>query len=421
MAVSEIEVPDYLKDPEPRPTTYTIISVDDHLVEPPEMFKDREPSRFRGRFPRVVDLEKGKSYSREHLKLNPVVVDREGRQAWEYEGRLYLQVGLNAVAGYTNLSGLAEEPASFDQMRPGCFDIRARVHDMDLGGIWASMNFPSQIAGFGGLIFSRSSDVELGKAVTRAWNDWLYEGWYSPFPDRIIPLGITFLSDPVEGAEEIRRNAERGFPAVTFPEMPHKVGYPPVHSDYWDPLFRACEETGTAVCLHSGSSGLLERPEGAGFAEKGLALLQAASLLTCVEWLWSGVPAKYPNLNIVLSEGGIGWVAMLLDRLDYVVDHSGTARDYRAWTGGRHPSELLLDRFWFCTIDDPSTLCTLDRIGEDHVMVEVDYPHADSTWPDTQYLLQRRFESSQLSEEQIRKVTHLNAAKLFRHPLPETR
>ena len=99
---------------------------------------------------------------------------------------------------------------------------------MDINGVWASVNFPSGVTGFGGTLFSELDDAELGLACVRAWNDWLFEDWHGSYPERIVPLGITYLRDPELGAEEIRRNAKRGFTAVTMPEQPHRQGLPPI-------------------------------------------------------------------------------------------------------------------------------------------------------------------------------------------------
>ena len=99
---------------------------------------------------------------------------------------------------------------------------------MDVNGVWASLNFPSQISGFCGRVFFGAQDQALGAACVRAWNDWLYDEWASVHPERIIPLGIACLSDPVEAATEIRRNAARGFKAVALPERPHAVGVHPL-------------------------------------------------------------------------------------------------------------------------------------------------------------------------------------------------
>ena len=108
---------------------------------------------------------------------------------------------------------------------------------------------------------------------------------------------------------------------------------------------------------------------------------------------------------------------MLLDRLDYVLTHSGSGGS-QDWSADFSPSDALRRNFWFCTIDDPSTLAARYRIGVDHIMVEVDYPHADSTWPDTQSLLASRFRDLPAGEVEL--MTHGNAAALFRHPLPDS-
>jgi predicted TIM-barrel fold metal-dependent hydrolase len=297
---------------------------------------------------------------------------------------------------------------------------------MDLGGIWASVNFPSQITGFCGSVYSGCSDPELGLACVRAYNDWYLEEWVTPFPDRFVPMGITYLADPGAGAAEVRRNAARGFTAVSLPEQPQKLGYPTLHSGWWDPVVEACAETGTVICLHVGSSGITSdaMPLDGPLVEFTATLFSSLSLHACTDWLWSGYPLRFPELAIAMSEGGLGWVPMLADRLDYIFEVSGHGR--KAWPAGADnpdglsPTQVLLRNFWFCSVDDPSIWPIRDRIGVDHIMIEVDYPHADSTWPDTQDFLARRLASLPLQE--ARMVTHGNAAALFRHPLPrETR
>ena len=291
------------------------------------------------------------------------------------------------------------------------------MRDQDINGVWASLNFPSQITGFSGRVFSQCSDPELGHAVTRAWNDWFHDEWWQPYPERSIPNGITFLTDPELGAAEIRRNAARGFRSVTLPERPHHVGLPTLFSGYWDPIVAACEETDTVISLHVGSSGMADLPLDAPRLALGATLFGQLSLSACAEWLWSGIPVRFPNVKIAMSEGGIGWVAMLLDRLDNIVNRSGYGLDFDA--GGLLPADVLQRNFWFCTIDDPSTIDTRARIGIDHVMLEVDYPHGDSTWPDTQDVIEEYW--GHLPVEELRKLTHENAAALFRWPLPAER
>lgn len=382
----------FLPDPLPREVKYTVISVDDHVVEPPHLFETYLPAKLRAAGPQLIENELG-------------------QQVWQFEGNIYSQVGMNAIAGRRHET-VKVEPFRFEHMRPGCYDIGARIADMDLGGIWAMMNFPSMITGFCGRVFSFANDAEVGKSAVRAWNDWIYEEWFRPHPTRIIPLGIAYLTDPHEAAREIRRNAERGFVSVSMPERPQAIGLPSLwNREHWTPIIKACVETDTVISIHVASTGGYPLPEGAPALALGATLFGQLSLQACAEWLWSGYAVEHPTLKIAMSEGGIGWVAMLLDRLDNIIDRSryGLGWDIR-------PAEVLKRNFWFCTIDDPSTIDTRYRIGVENILFETDYPHGDGTWPDTQLLIEKVW--GHLPEADIRAICCENAAKLYRHPLP---
>ena len=384
-----------LPDPETRDVNYTLISVDDHLLEPPDTFEGRLPAKYKDQAPKVVETE-------------------EGHEVWYFEDQPYFQVGFMCVAGRPK-EDHRFEPCRFSEVRPGCYNIDARIKDMDIGGIHASVNFPSGVTGFGGTLFSETEDRDLGLACVRAWNDWLFDDWFSPYKERIVPLGITYLSYPEKGAEEIRRNAARGFTAVTFPEQPHMLGYPSVYDPSWDPIMRACAETETVLNLHIGASGFPKMPPGAPMLELGATLFGPMAVSACAEWLWSPWPVKYPDLKIAMSEGGIGWVAMLIDRVDNIMARSGYGA---GWSDKQNtPTDVLRRNFWFCMIDDPSTITTRHTIGVENILFESDFPHGDGTWPDTQQVMKDVL--GDLPVEEIRMIAHENAAKLYRHPLPE--
>ena len=379
----------------PLPHRYRIVSADDHLIEPPDLFEGRMPAALQDRAPRIVESD-------------------DGRQAWIYEGRSYGNIGLNAVVGRPKAEW-SMEPANFDEMRLGCWDIHARIEDMDLAGVEASVCFPSLIAGFSGSVFSQSKDPDLGLACIRAWNDWHLDVWAGTYPGRIIPLQISWLNDPAIAADDVRANAERGFRALTFAEMPAKLGLPSLHTGHWDPLLAACEDTGTVVCLHTGSASWIPMPCDDLPFEMLPTLFTVNAYVAAADWLWSGVCSRFPKLRIAVSEGGLGWVPMLADRVDYVLDHSASGLDAIQWRDERKPSEVLAENFWYCTIDDPSTLdSVLARFGPEHVLLEVDYPHADSTWPHTQAIAHERL--GHLDLDVVEMLTHRNAEELFRWP-----
>ena len=308
------------------------------------------------------------------------------------------------------------EPARFDEMRPGCFDIEARIEDMDRAGIWAALCFPSLVSGFCGAVYSRAQDPELGLACLRAFNDWHLEAWAGPHPERIIPLQLPWLKDIALATAEVRANAARGFKAVSFPEFPAQLGLPPSSAANGTPSSRPARRPTPSSACTPASSAWAALPSPDPPFEILPTFFPVNALLAAGEWLWSGVALRFPRLNVALSEGGIGWVPMLMDRSDYVLSHSASGTESNAWPSDLKPSEVLRRNFWFCTIDDPSMVALRHVIGIDHIMVESDYPHADSSWPDTQRVLAETWGA--LPDDELRAVAGGNAAALFRHPLP---
>ncbi|MBB5076085.1 amidohydrolase family protein [Nonomuraea endophytica] len=383
-----------LPDPEPRRRDYVIISADDHLIEPPDLFEDRLAEKYTEVAPKVVETE-------------------AGHQVWRYGGATYPCAGIDVGAGMPREQWTLD-PVRFENMRPGCHDIEARIQDMDTAGIWGALCFPGMLAGQSGMPFARTRDQELGLALVKAWNDWHIDVWAGTYPERIIGLQLPWLPDPDVAAKEIRANAARGFKAVVFPEFPTRLRLPSIHSDHWDPFFAACEETGTVVCLHTGDSSWSPVPSPDTPIEAITTLMPTSAMFACADWLWSGIPLRFPNLRVLIVEGGVGWLPMLAERADYALDHpvAGEA----SWEGGLKPSEVLRRNFFFGTLDDHALSGVRLAVGLDHVLQESGYPHSDSTWPDTQQAVARNL--GQLPPADIARVAYGNAARLFGHPLP---
>lgn len=385
----------FLPEPPRADRKYTVISADDHIVEPPHVFEGRVPRMFAERAPRIIEKD-------------------DGTETWIYDGTELPNVGFNAVVGRP-VDEWRMEPTRFDEMRRGAWDIDRRIADMDLNGIYASLNFPSFLPGFAGQRLQQvTDDAGLAMAAVRAWNEWHLEEWAGSYPERIIPCQIPWLLDAEVGATMIRQNAERGFKAVSFSEEPSRLGFPTIHSGYWEPFFQACADTGTVVNLHIGSSGSSPATTPDAPADVAGVLFFAYAISAAVDWLFSLAPVRYPDLKICLSEGGIGWVPALLDRLDHMGSYS---QMYGTWQSDLTPSEVLRRNFWFCAVEDQSAFALRDRIGIDHILLESDYPHCDSTWPNTQRVIDE--EIGGLPAEDIKKMTWENASILYRHPVPE--
>jgi hypothetical protein len=367
-----------------------LVSVDDHVVEPPGMWEDRLPAQFAGQEPKLVTKD-------------------DGTAVWAFQGQELPNIGLNAVAGRP-AAEYGIDPTSFADMRHGCFDIDDRIRDMNANGVLGSMCFPS-MPGFCGQLWARVEDKDLARALLQGYNDWHIDDWCGSYPGRFIPLALPALWSPDEMAAEVRRVAAKGCHAVTFSENPEKLGYPSFHSDHWDPFWRACEETGTIVCLHIGSSSSMvitsvEAPINVMITLQPMNIVQAASDL-----LWSRVLRQFPKLTFAMSEGGIGWIPYFLERADYVYKH------HKAWTGAdfgdQLPSELFLERCVTCFIDDAVGLENRAHLNLDMITWECDYPHSDSTWPHSPELLSTSIAG--IPDGEIDKITHLNAMRIFQY------
>ena len=213
-----------------------LVSVDDHVVEPPDLFEGRLPAKY--------------------ADLAPQFVTRaDGTNAWVYEGDEIPNVALNAVAGRPP-EEYGMEPTSFAEIRAGCYDIDERVKDMDANGVLGSLCFPS-FPQFCGQLFARTEDKDVALAMVQAYNDWHIDEWCGTHPGRFIPCSLPAIWDPEVLAAEVRRTARKGAHAVTFSENPSKLGWPSFHTDHWDPFWQACGDEGVVVCLHIGSSSQL--------------------------------------------------------------------------------------------------------------------------------------------------------------------
>jgi predicted TIM-barrel fold metal-dependent hydrolase len=364
-----------------------ILSIDDHTVEPPDIFERHVPAKYRDRAP--------------HLAR-----DAGGKDHWIFEGKDVATVGLNATVGWPK-EDWGMDASSLAEMRPAAYRIEERVRDMDRNGTFASMCFPS-MPGFSGGRFYDATDKDLALLMLRAYNDWHIDEWCGSHPGRFIPLGIAPGWNMDETVAEVKRIAAKGARAISMPEMPHLLGLPTYQSEYWFPLWQLCSDEGIVVCLHIGQ-GLDAIDMGPDFhIDNYMVLATQVSVLCTQDLIWGPALRKFPQLKFAFSEGGIGWLPFLMDRIDrHYENQRWTRQDF----GAKLPSQLLREQTLACFISDPTSLRLAHQIGIDMIAYEVDYPHSDSVWPNAPEFLLAECEGAGLSDDDIEKITWRNVAR----------
>lgn len=386
-----------------------IISVDDHVLEPPDVWTSRLPGKYADVWPRVEHRKVS------NLAFNGVTytydIDPDtGKETdfWVYEDLQVPMRRIIAAAGY-EVDEVTLEPITYEEMRPGCYDAGARLADMDLNWCEASLTFPT-FPRFCGQTFLEAKDRELAELCVLAYNDWMVDDWCAGSGGRLVPLTIVPLWDPDLAAKEVERNAARGVRAVCFSEIPPHLGLPSIHTGHWDPFFAACDETGTVVNMHIGSSSQMPAtsPDAPAAVQATLSFNNAMASLG--DFLFSGVLPRFPNLKLAYSESQIGWIPYALERAD-AVWHQFQGWGYDRSRVPEPPSTYFHRQVYGCFFRDFHGMEALDRIGVDNVTFEVDYPHSDSTWPRSRQAAEDMMAG--LAPEVVHKLVRQNAIDML--------
>lgn len=375
------------------PKDVQIVSVDDHVIEHPNVWQDRLPAKFKEAGPNLIR-------------------DAVNGDYWRFEGEKAGNFALNAVAGRAK-EDIAMDPRSYDDMRDGCHDIEERIKDMDIEGVHAQLNFPN-MPGFAGTTFAVAKDKELALACVEAYNDFIIDEWCAPYPDRQIPLMIMPWWDVDLMVKEIHRTADKGAKSFTFVELPHKLGLPSWHTDHWNPMLQAAQDRDMPISIHFGSGGAPLGVSNEGMSTNfvvGISLFALNSAMATAELLCSPVFHNYPGAKFILSEGGIGWVPYMLERLDYVWDRH---RWYNDINREVPPSSLWKTNMYAPFIYDDAGIFSRHLIGVENIMFESDYPHSDSNWPHTRKMLEESL--ANVPDDEARLIAEGNARRVYNFP-----
>ena len=379
---------------------HRLFSVDDHVIEPADVWSSRVPAKFTDRAPHVIE--------------------QNGRQVWAYEDEIFPTIAYGVASDRFRVGGDELPPmpldtldqmarwgiARFEDLKPACYDPVERAKDLQSNGVYASISFPS-LPRFGGARFNEFTDKELAAACVRAWNDFILDEWCPGGPEgQFVPMVMGMLWDPQATAAEIARCVAKGAKAFCWVANTVPLGLPNLWDDCWDPVWAACQDAALPLCMHIGSDGQSYDPSPGVNAPLPQALT-IGSWVSSVNIMMSPVPRKFPELKYVFAEGGIGWIPAALERADRAWARHGFEKNRpHPW-----PSEVFQRSMFVCMIEEPNALRYRDQIGVDKILVELDYPHVDTCYPDTEAVMAAAFD--QLDDREIELISHGNAEGVF--------
>jgi len=362
---------------------YRIIDADSHVNEPADLWQARVPARLRRLCPTMVELD-------------------DGRISWSFEGGKRSQLVNTACAGVDE-SAYVANGVRWDQIRPGSYDPKARLAEMELDMIQAQVLYPSlapQPQSFG-------TDPDLQVACVRAYNDWIHE-FASYDPDRLVAMPMAPATGVDDMIAEWRRVAARGDRGYVISGYPSGQALPVPEDDrFWSEV----HGWDYAVHIHFGfTSGVaLSAPTGVGYLSSAALIAMGIGIYRpLADLVYSGVFERFPGLRIVAVEAGIGWIPYFLHHLD----DNFLRRRFRAGVHlQRMPSEYFKEAVWATFIEDPLGVRHRHEIGLDRIMWSTDYPHTNSNWPSSQRIA--AYEFRDVSADELRMIVRDNAASLY--------
>ena len=359
---------------------YPLYSCDDHLdmnAVPPDVWTSRASGK--------------------HREDVPHVVDREGQPTWIAGGRFAGVSG--SYGGSRHLTALSRAGLESDPFRPG--KPKERMEDMERDEIYASL-----VYGPFALFAPNVEDAALKKIVLQGWNDWAAEEFNAYMPDRLSAFPFLPLGSPEEASEELERCARLGHRGAIVNPSEMELRDPA-----WDRLWQTATDVDLPLSFHIGGGASVVRPKIGTweFAAFGAVVpMQIDEPLAIM--IYSGALERNPGLKLVLAESGVGWLPYFVHRLDAIFEkHCAPNPEYSIKT---RPTELFERQVWATFEEEPLGPDLIPLLNPDNFMWACDYPHPDSTWPESRKAIEHSL--STLGPEAVRKVTSDNCRKLYR-------
>jgi uncharacterized protein len=362
---------------------YRVIDADSHLNSPPDLYTSRVPAKYKDRAPRLVHAE--------------------GHDQWVVDGGAPRPLTILAAAAGKTPAELEKRFIRFEEMIPGAYDPKARLKALDVDGIDAQVLF-----GDGAM---SAQDTELRTVLVQAYNDWLSE-FCAVAPERFLGQAVVPMHDPVEAVREIERSAKK--PGLRGLFVGDDGADYPITASSYDSVWAAAADHRLPVNIHIGGGSLRRRnllfgqnpPPGQKEAFVSIAPMSIAETLAML--IFGGTFDRHPKLQVVIAEGGIGWVAYFLERMDHVFVKQGR------WAGStitEKPSAYFGKHMLVTFEEDEAGMRTYDLIGHNRIMWSSDYPHSDTTWPRSREAIEEHF--GKLPKEHRRAMVCENAGKAY--------
>jgi predicted TIM-barrel fold metal-dependent hydrolase len=372
-------------------TPALILSSDSHVFEPPDLWTTRIDAAFRDRAPRMQRMN----------GVDQLVVEDQ---------QVIAGIGLisNAGARFEAPETISSQ-GRFEDVHRGGYDPAQHLKDMQLDGVAGEVLYPSQ-----GLFYFKVTDTPLMSAIFRAYNDWLAE-FCRTDPERLKGIAMINLDDVQDGIKELERTAKMGFAGAMITE------YPPEDRRYdqpeYEPFWAAAQALDMPLSLHTAT-----RRQGKirGAGEK--TLRDASSRATKVfypatsmcDMIFAGVFERYPNLKLAIVEFELAWVPHLLSSMDYTYRERHEEALYRFKDGWR-PSDFFHRNVFLSFQEDEVGIRLRDIIGVDNMMWGSDYPHSESTFPQSRQILAQILAG--VPEDDYAKIVGGNTARLYHFDL----
>lgn len=375
-----------------------VIDVDSHYTEPPDLWTSRAPARFRGRVPVLR-------------------TDDRGNQQWVVDGDVPLgPLGYTVVRKDGSKATGTLSLTRFEDLDEAAWDPTARLRLLDKLGIHQQIVYPN-VGGFGSNRFMEIPDSALRLACATIYNDAAAQ-WQAGGRGRLFPQAVVPFWSVDEAVREVQRIKELGLTGITMTDKPEVYGLPCLNETHWDPLWETCQELELPVNFHIGAGGdTFERSYWKGLPfQRRLAIGSIALFLdnfrVIVNLIFSGLLERFPALKFVSVESGIGWIPYVLEACEHQFDETvPDAREGLSLRPTQYFRRQIYASFWF---EDFGPRMAIERIGEDNVMFETDFPHPTCLYPRVREHVADVLGG--LDERIRRKVLHDTAAGLYHLP-----